>query len=554
MSLIGLLDDLVADDPGAVIAIDAAVAGAEPKAAKPVSRRELRQRVSVVRGALRRADVRAGDCVAVWLPNWSDALVWQFAASALGAHVIGVNTRYNVDEAAHVLERAKPKAVVLAREFHGLDLLDRLRKAVTSANAPVPAVVPVPGPHHEDLVDSEPYDLGGGAWTVAEPDAGETDSGEPDPGEPYRDGPDLTVAFTTSGSTGKPKLAAHAQAAVEGHARDDAAAIGLGPGDVVLCALPLSGTFGFSTALAAIAGGATCLLEPVFDPVAALHDMAAHGVTHAVGGDDMLSRLADAWADHHVPLDGLRWLAVADFAGRVPDVVSWARHLGALTTCVYGSSEVFALLTMWPDDEPEPRRRINGGRLVGTRTRVRAADPVTGTVLPAGERGELQFRGPTVVDAYLGDPAAMAANFTGDGWFRSGDLGLVAEDGGVEFTCRMGDVLRLSGFLVAPAEIEARLAAHETVATAKVVGTRDDGSPEDRAPTRAVAFVVPAEGTRADPETLREWCAAGLAKFKVPAEVRVISEMPTTSGTNGTKIKAATLREWAARSHRGSVR
>ncbi|MET0190036.1 MAG: acyl-CoA synthetase, partial [Pseudonocardia sediminis] len=79
------------------------------------------------------------------------------------------------------------------------------------------------------------------------------------------------------------------------------------------------------------------------------------------------------------------------------------------------------------------------------------------------------------------------------------------------------------------------------VHTAKVVGASDpDGA------TLAVAFVVAEDGTKPDPDALRDWCAEGLARFKVPHSVRVIDEMPTTSGTNGTKIRAATLREWAA--------
>jgi fatty-acyl-CoA synthase len=146
-----------------------------------------------------------------------------------------------------------------------------------------------------------------------------------------------------------------------------------------------------------------------------------------------------------------------------------------------------------------------------------------------------------VVDAYLGDPDAAARAFTDDGWFRSGDLAVIGEDGGVEYLCRMGDVLRLSGFLVAPAEIETRLAEHEAVELAKVVGVREAGGN-----TRAVAFVVLSDGRTAAPEELRAWCAAGLAGFKVPAQVHLIDEMPTTSGTNGSKIRAATLREWAA--------
>jgi fatty-acyl-CoA synthase len=292
--------------------------------------------------------------------------------------------------------------------------------------------------------------------------------------------------------------------------------------------------------MAAISGGGACLFEPTFDAVGTLGDMAAHGATHVVGGDDMISRLVDAWADHRVALPALRWIGVADFIGRSADIAQWAETLGARMSGVYGSSEVFALTLLWPDDEPAPRRWLGGGRVVSPAIEVRTADPATGALVPAGEQGELQFRGPTVVDAYLGNPDAAVEAFTEDGWFRSGDLAVIEADGGIEYVCRMGDVLRLSGFLVAPAEIEARLADHEAVETAKVVGARGPGGG-----ARAVAFVVLVDGCSAEPEELRAWCAQALARFKVPAEVHVITEMPTTSGTNGSKIRAATLREWA---------
>jgi fatty-acyl-CoA synthase len=182
-----------------------------------------------------------------------------------------------------------------------------------------------------------------------------------------------------------------------------------------------------------------------------------------------------------------------------------------------------------------------GGRVVHPGIGVRVADPGTGAVLAAGQEGELQFRGPNVVDAYLGDDAAAGRAFTPDGWFRSGDLGALVEEGAFSYICRMGDALRLRGFLVDPAEIELRLAAHPGVHTAKVVGVSGpDGA------TTAIAFVTPDGPDRPAPDELRAWCAAELAAFKVPATVHVIAEMPTTTGTNGTKIKAATLREWAA--------
>ncbi|GAB2976210.1 AMP-binding protein [Amycolatopsis acidiphila] len=501
MSLLSLL---TARDAKSVVAIDA-----HPTAPVEVRTGELLDRVRAVAGSLRRAGIGRGDCVAVWLPNWSDALCWQFATASLGAHVIGVNTRYNVDEVRHVLHRARPKVIAVAHDFHGLDLADRLRRAVDDV---APAVAVVAGPHGEPPADLGHYDVGGGAWVAG---------GE---GELSESGDELAVAFTTSGSTGKPKLAAHRASAVVEHARRDAECTGIGPGDVVVCALPLSGVFGFNTAMATIAGGGTCLLEPVFEEHAVLADMARWRATHLVGGDDLVVRLADAWRGED--LKSWRWLGMADFIGKSESLAKWAqREFGTATTGVYGSSEVFALTAMWPLDEPAPRRWRGGGRLVSPRIEARVAD------------GELQLRGPNVVDAYLGDPDVRS--FTDDGWFRTGDLAEIAEDGGITFICRMGDVLRLRGFLVDPAEIEHRLAEHEAVVTAKVVGVRGDEGDE------AVGFVV-AEGD-VDGETLREWCGETLAKFKVPAQIHVIDEMPTTSGTNGTKIRAAALRERAQR-------
>ncbi|MFD2396269.1 AMP-binding protein [Prauserella oleivorans] len=395
----------------------------------------------------------------------------------------------------------------------------------------------VTGPHGTAPEDVSAYDVGGGTWRPG--------PARDLPAPEATDGDELAVAFTTSGSTGKPKLAAHRESAVVAHARADAAALGIGDGDVVVCALPLSGVFGFSTALAGVAGGAACLLEPVFDGTAVVADMARWRATHLVGGDDLVSKLAAAWQASPRPLPAWRWLGMADFIGKTHELARWAeQEFGTHATGVYGSSEVFALTACWPGDEPAPRRWRGGGRLVSGRIQARVADPVTEESLPAGHQGELQLRGYNVVDAYLGDPDAGVRSFTTDGWFRTGDLVELDADGAVTYVCRMGDVLRLHGFLVDPAEIEQRLAEHHAVSVAKVVGVRGDDGFE-----RAVAYVVPVSPGAVDAAELREWCGATLATFKVPSAIELLDEMPTTSGTNGTKIRAATLREWAQRRH-----
>jgi fatty-acyl-CoA synthase len=529
-----LVGRLVRRDASALVAVDKGPDGED----LPVSRAELWMRIRALAAQLADAGIGRGDCVAVWLPNWTDALVWQFAVAARGAHVLGINTRYNVEEVVHVLQQVRPRLVALAHEFHGQDLLGRLRKAVSIADAPEPAVAVVPGPGRPPVPDPAASDVGGGAWSPAPADTAAPDLDPSDPAE-------LVVAFTTSGSTGLPKLAAHRGAGVLTHALADAAAIGLTEGDAVLCALPLSGVFGYNTAMAALAAGAVCVLEPVFAADAVLDDMAAHRVTHVVGGDDLVLRLHDAWFARPRDLSAWRWCGIADFQGRSRELAAWARdEFGTATSGVYGSSELFALTAFWPPDEPEPNRWDGGGRVVHPRIDVRVADPVTEEAVEPGQEGELQFRGPNVVDAYLGDPRADARAYTADGWFRSGDLGVLVDSGAFVYVCRMGDALRLRGFLVDPAEIEFRLAAHPGVHTAKVVGI--DGADGG---TRAIGFVVAEPGADPGPDELREWCAASLARFKVPDAVHILPEMPTTSGTNGTKIRAATLREWAKEWH-----
>jgi fatty-acyl-CoA synthase len=508
MSLWELLTELADADPDAVLAIDAGVG--------TVSRRELSDRAAALAAELTGTGVGAGDCVAVWLPNWSDALVWQFAAAAVGAHVIGVNTRYNVEEVTHVLDRARPTVVAVAHDFVGLDLAGRLRRAVEASSSPAPSVAVCAGPSGVSPVDVSGYDVGAGAWVPGGRSTVVSGGSFPD---------ELAVAFTTSGSTGLPKLAAHRQSAVASHARADAAAVRIGPGDVMGCLLPLSGVFGFTTAMAGIAGGAACLLEPVFDERRIVADLASQRVTHLVAGDDMLVRLRSAWQESRADLSAWRWAGVADFIGKVPELAGWALdEFGTVFTGVYGSSELMALTAVRSYDDEVPRRHSPGGVRVSDAISVRVVD------------GELQFRGPNVVDAYLGTPEAWGTNSTDDGWFRSGDLGSLAPDGSIEFTCRMGDVLRLRGFLVDPAEIERRLLAHPAVQVARVVGV-----PSADGETRAVAFAV----TSGDTGDLRAWCGETLARFKVPDVVRIVGEMPTTSGTNGTKIRTATLREWA---------
>jgi acyl-CoA synthetase (AMP-forming)/AMP-acid ligase II len=142
--LLDVFGDLVQDAPDEIVLYDGNAGAA---AARPVSRRQLSELAADMAADLRAVGVGEGDCVAVWLPNWSSAVAAQFAALAVGAHVVGVNTRYNSDEVAHVLLMARPKAVLIAHDFNALDLRGRLEMAMRApgVEAPVVFVVAAPG-------------------------------------------------------------------------------------------------------------------------------------------------------------------------------------------------------------------------------------------------------------------------------------------------------------------------------------------------------------------------------------------------------------------------
>ena len=516
----------------------------------PVTAAGLLERATALAAWLRERGVGEGDCIAVWLPAWVDSYAWQFAASAVGAHVIGVNTRYNVAEVSHVLVKARPAVLVAAHGFQRVDFLATLHRVAEGlpAETPRPFVLVTSAPGAAgDEPDLAAWDLGSGSA-----DASAIGTPVPEAAAGLRtdgDGDVLTVAFTTSGSTGMPKLAAHGEAGTIDHMRAAAAQLGIGPGDLMIEPLPYSGVFGYVAGMTALFGGAGVLIQPVFDPHDLIRAWGLLGGTHYVGGDDMLARVREAQEELGTDLRTWRWTGIADFQGMSEEIAAWSRdRFGTVTVGVYGSSEVFALTSFWTTGGDAGHRVGGGGRLVGDGYTYRIADPVTEEELPAGERGELQLRGTNVVTHYLGDAGEGAKAFTDDGWFRTGDLSEAVDDRTYAYICRIGDVLRLKGFMVDPAEIEMHLADHPEVVVAKVVG-RPDAAGE----TEAVAFVVTTRDATVTGDELREHVRADLARYKVPAEVRIVDDMPTTAGTNGRKIRAVTLREWAAQPAAGTA-
>lgn len=486
-----------------------------------------------IAGGLRALGVGAGDRVALWLPNVPAWLAIFFACARLGAIAVAVNTRFGAHEVQDILGRAGCRLVVLWPGFRDIDFAGILAAVTAEALADLTDVVV----YEEDgpTGGSQPLAPGGRRVTRYE-----ALCAGPPATAPAAPAATRCVIFTTSGTTRAPKFVCHRQAGVVQHARDAAAAWGLTPDRRILQALPLCGVFGFTQALAGLAAGAVLRVMPVFEGRAAAALLEGDGITDMNGSDEMMDRLLDATTIAR-PFPGLRAYGFARFNPALEDIVARADARGVTMRGLYGMSEVQALYALQPAAAPAEERAKGGGVPVSPAAAARVRDPDSGALLGPGEQGELELTGQSMMAEYFGDPQATRAAFTADGWFRTGDLGHLEPDGRFCYLARLGDVLRLGGYLTSPQEIEAELEGHPDVAASQVVGGVMDGRPV------AVAFVVMRPGRELDEAAMRVWCKARMAGYKVPGRIAALREFPVTASANGTKIQRAKLRELAAR-------
>jgi acyl-CoA synthetase (AMP-forming)/AMP-acid ligase II len=477
------------------------------------------QLLEASRGAsahLRALGLRHGDTMAVWLP---DGLAWLqllFAAADLGVLMVPISTRYKEVDALHLVDTARAHVLFVPERFLDFDYRD----AAERIRAKCPCVQ-----HIVEIASLDDFAWAGeGGRTQSSSDGAMTDA---------------LCTFTTSGTTGQPKLAVHTQAGIAAHARNVAAATGMKPGDVALCALPLYGVLGFAQAMAALSAGAACVLQPVFKAEEAAAAIERFGVTHFFGSDAMLDRVLQLPGRS---LATWRCGGFAEFAGLGAEVVARAQGDWNLRlTGIYGMSECFALAAIRSTDDAPEIRGLAGGKPVTDGILFRIVDPDTGFEVADGEEGELQLRGYNVMAGYLNNPVATAEAFTLDGWLRTGDLAF-RQGEGFCYRARLRDSLRLRGYLVDPAEIEQFLAQHAQVAAAQVVGVTVPGEGDV-----AVAFVIAADAIQAPnlEPLLIAYCKDGIAGYKVPRRIFVVDRFPQIDGPNGVKIVKARLREAA---------
>jgi fatty-acyl-CoA synthase len=308
----------------------------------------------------------------------------------------------------------------------------------------------------------------------------------------------------------------------------------LTPADRVWLAVPLFWSFGSANALPAIlTHGGTLVLQESFEPGEALELLDGQRCSVYYG----MANMARAMLEH--PDRSRRSLATMRTGltiGLPEDLAMTMEAVNARHLCnVYGATETYGNCAVTDADDPlEIRLTTQGRPLPGMQIRV--VEPESDRVLPPNEIGELRVKG-WVTPEYYRDAEQTRAAFDADGYFVTGDLGALGDDGRVRFRGRLKEMIKTGGINVAPLEVEAVLLSHPAVKQAYVVGLADRGKGEV-----AAAAIELHQGTSTSVEALTAFCRERLASYKVPARIvfRKADEFPRTPTG---KVQKPRLRE-----------
>ncbi len=449
-----------------------------------------------VAGLLAAKGVGPGDRVGIMLPNVPYFAVVYYGILRLGAVVVPMNVLLKGREVAFYLGDSGAKALFA---WHGFAAAAQ----AGAQEAGTELVLVEPGRFEELVVAAEPR------REVA-----------------ACDGSDTAVILYTSGTTGTPKGAELMHDNLRRNAQVSRGLFDLGPGDVVLGALPLFHSFGQTCALnAGMASGATLTLLPRFDPGKALEIFVRDRVTVFEGVPTMYGALLHHPERDRYDLSRLRVCASGGAALPVEVLRGFEEAFGAKVLEGYGLSETSPVASF---NHPDRERKAGsiGTPIAGVEMKVVDDEDRD---LATGEVGEIVIRGHNVMKGYWGRPEATAEAIR-DGWFHTGDMARVDEDGYFFIVDRKKDLIIRGGYNVYPREVEEVLYAHPAVREAAVVGI-----PHAEWGEEIGAAIALKEGQAVSVDELRAYVKERVASYKYPREIWLVDELP--KGPTGKVLK-----------------
>ncbi|MEZ5381467.1 MAG: AMP-binding protein [Microthrixaceae bacterium] len=461
---------------------------------------QLRDEALATASGLAAMGVGEGTPVTWMLPTTMDAVVTSLALARLGALQNPILHIYRERELGVAIRRTQPDLVVVPGDWMGTDFVALAQGVVDGLpeDVPTPTVL--------SLADGRPTGDPATLAAFVPPE---------DPATTVR------WIYYTSGTTSEPKGVRHTDATLLAGGRGLAAAVDLGPGDVGSMAFPYAHIAGPDYLIMCLHSGFPAVLIEAFNPPAAVETFNRHGVT-MIGGSTafyqmFLAEQAKTPGEKFIPT--LKLISGGG-APKPPELAARIRDEIGVPVCHgYGMTEVPMISQGSPRDTEEQLANTEGAPVPGAQVRIVTEN---GEVAPPGVEGEVRLKGPMVCLGYT-DPEATAAAFDADGWFRTGDLGILREDGHLALTGRLKDVIIRKGENISAKEVEDLLFTHPKVGDVAVIGLPDEERGE-----RVAAVVERAGG--ADDLTFAEMSAhlqeAGLMTRKIPEQLEVVDALP----------------------------
>ena len=466
---------------------------------------ELAAQARRVAAALQARGFGPGNRVGVLINNRLEWLETVFGAAAIGAVAVPFSTWSKPAELAFLLEDSGVDALFAVDAFGGQDFAAAL--AAVAPDCPrLRLIVMLGGEMQAGWIDYEHFAAGTEPVGAFAPGARADDD---------------CVVLYTSGSSARPKAVRLRQGALIENGFDIGERMRLGPDDRVLLAPPLFWSYGAANALpATLMHGAALVLQSRFEAGEWIDLIERHRCTAVY----TLPSMTGAVLRHpDFRPERVASLRTGLMIGSPEEVRIAAEELGAARICnIYGSTETYGNCCVTPCDWPlEQRIHGQGPPLPGMTLRI--VDPETGRVLGPTETGAVEVAG-HVTPGYSGASAENNTSvFTADGYFRTGDLGFLDDDGSFHFVARDADIIKRAGINVSPAEVESLLLQHPAVAQVAIVGAGAGERGE-----AIVAFVVPAADVGIDAQELRAHCRALASSYKVPDHIEICAELPAT--------------------------
>ncbi|GGQ10425.1 fatty-acyl-CoA synthase [Actinomadura coerulea] len=465
--------------------------------------------VEAVALGLRDLGVVKGDRVGIWAPNCAEWMLVQYATAKLGAVLVNINPAYRVHELEFVLNQAGIRTLIAAPVFRSSDYAAMIEQ-VRPRCAALRDVVLIGTPGWDELME-----------------AGRT--GEPgvldEIGRMLTADDPINIQYT-SGTTGFPKGATLSHHNILNNGYFVGELCGYDEEDRVCVPVPFYHCFGMVMGnLAATSHGACVVIPaPAFDPKATLEAVAAERCTSLYGVPTMFIAVLNEPSLAGLDLSCLRTGIMAGSPCPVEVMRQVIERLGMSEVAIcYGMTETSPVSTQTRAGDSLERRVSTVGTVL-PHLEVKVVDPETGVTVPRGVPGEFCTRGYSVMLGYWNEPDRTAEAVDTARWMHTGDLAVMDEEGYVNITGRIKDMVIRGGENIYPREIEEFLYTHPDIVDAQVIGVPDEKYGEE-----LMAWVRLREGVPGlTAGELRAFCEGRLAHYKIPRYVHVVEEFPMT--------------------------